>query len=134
MTNQMERVQSFYTTGYADKDFLTLKPMLEKLDAVLVDVRLSPASGAIQWRKDYLRLLLKNRYRHVAQLGARSSGKERIAILHLELGLQILASFNCNAVIFCECVDYQSCHRSLISEQLRRRGYAVEEIENWKTP
>jgi hypothetical protein len=52
-----------YTTGFAGKDFTLLPDLLGFLDARLIDIRFAPMSGKeIQWRKDYLQLLLKDRY------------------------------------------------------------------------
>ena len=49
-----QREIKFYTTGFAGKDINDLKPLLERLDAVLVDVRFSPsASELMRWRQIY---------------------------------------------------------------------------------
>ena len=122
----------FYTTSYAGKDINDLKPMLDALDAVLVDVRFSPTSEIMRWRQIYLKALLREKYHHVPQLGSRAFRDVRHQIQNLDLGIKILVSFNTNAVLMCECADSKECHRLVIAEELRRKGFDAEELENWK--
>ena len=92
----------FYTTGFAGKDINDLKPMLERLDAILVDARFSPsASELMRWRQVYLKTLLREKYRHIAQLGSRASRAGLNQIQHLELGLKILISSGCRRSAGC---------------------------------
>ncbi len=122
----------FYTTGYADKDINDLKPMLDALDAVLVDVRFSPTSEIMFWRQVYLKTLLREKYHHVPQLGNRAFRESKAQIQNLDLGIKIITSFNSNAVLMCGCEDVKECHRLVIAEELRRKGFEAEEMENWK--
>lgn len=122
----------FYTTGYAGKDINDLKPMLHALAAVLVDVRFSPTSELMRWRQIYLKALLREKYHHVPQLGNRASREGRIQIQNLDLGFKVLTSFNANAVLMCECANLKNCHRLVIAEELRCKGFAAEELETWK--
>ena len=122
----------FYTTGCAGKDINDLKPMLDRLDAVLVDVRFSPTSEIMRWRQIYLKALLREKYHHVPQLGSRAFRDVRQQIQNLDLGIKILVSFNANAVLMCECADSKECHRLVIADELRRKGFDAEEMENWK--
>lgn len=122
----------FYTTAYAGKDINDLKSMLDRLDAVLVDVRFSPTDEIMRWRQIYLKTLLRENYHHISQLGSRETREGRIQIQHLDLGIKILISFNSNAVLMCGCPDSKTCHRRNIAEELRRKGYEAEELEDWK--
>jgi uncharacterized protein (DUF488 family) len=122
----------FYTTGYSGKDINDLKPMLDALDAVLVDVRFSATSELMRWRQIYLKALLREKYHHVPQLGNRAFREGKAQIQNLDLGIKILVSFNSNAVLMCGCEDVKQCHRLVIAEELRRKGFEAEEIENWK--
>jgi hypothetical protein len=128
-----EQKIKFYTTAYAGKDINDLKPMLDRLDAVLVDVRFSPTSEIMRWRQIYLKTLLREKYHHVPQLGNRSFREGRVSIQNLDLGIKILLSFNSNAVLMCECADLKICHRHAIAQELRRKGYEAEELESWKS-
>jgi hypothetical protein len=128
-----EKKIRFYTTGYVGKDINDLKPTLDRLDAVLVDVRFSPMSEVMRWRQVYLKTLLREKYRHIPQLGNRASRKGLNQIQHLELGLKVLISFETSAVLMCECAHIRDCHRIVIAKELRRRGFEAEEIEEWKS-
>ena len=110
---------------------LTFLPS-RKVSDLLVDVRFSPTGELMRWRQIYLKTLLREKYHHVAQLGNRSFRERRNQIHNLDLGIKILVSFNENAVLMCECADSKECHRLLIAEELRRKGFEVEELENWK--
>lgn len=122
----------FYTTGYADKDINDLKPMLDALDAVLVDVRFSPTSEIMRWRQIYLKALLREKYLHLPQLGSRVFREGKAKIQNLDLGVKILISFNVNAVLMCECGDPKKCHRLLIAQELWNKGFEAEELKDWK--
>lgn len=124
----------FYTTGFAGKDINDLKPMLDTLDAVLVDVRFSPTSEVMRWRQIYLKTLLREKYRHIPQLGSRAFRDGRATIHNLELGIKVLISFNTNAVLLCECADLNACHRLIIAKELQNKGVETEEMGNWKVP
>lgn len=122
----------FYTTGYTGRDFNDLTPLLESLDAILIDVRISPTSRYFEWREAYLKLLLKDKYRHVIQLGNRRFRESKVSIQNLELGIKILSELKTNAVLFCGCAELKLCHRFVILNELRKRGFIVEELESWK--
>ena len=121
----------FYTTGFSGKDIYDLKPMLNTLDAVLVDVRFSPMSETMRWRQIYLKTLLREKYHHLPQLGDRAFREGRVSIQNLDLGVKILLSFYSTAVLMCGCADLKTCHRHVIAQELRRKGYEAEELENW---
>lgn len=123
----------FYTTGYAGKDINDLKSMLGALDAVLIDVRFSPTSEIMRWRQIYLKTLLREKYHHLPHLGSRVFREGRAQIQNLDLGIKILVSFNANAVLMCECGNSNECHRTSIAQELRRKGFEAEELENWKS-
>lgn len=121
-----------FTTGYTGKRIEALKPMLERLDAVLVDIRFSPNSRVMHWRKAYLSTLLKDRYHHNPNLGNRTFREGRIAIQNLELGLETLLASSFPVVLMCACKEYSRCHRRVISEELGKRGYKTKEIPTWE--
>ncbi len=133
MTQYMlQKKIKFYTTSYAGKNINDLKPLLDALNTVLVDVRFSPTSEIMFWRQVYLKTLLREKYYHVPQLGNRSFREGKAQIQNLDLGIKILVSFNANAVLMCSCEDVKECHRLVIAEELRRKGFEAEEMENWK--
>lgn len=121
----------FYTTSCAGMEINDLKPMLDALDAVLVDVRFSPTSEIMRWRQIYLKTLLRGKYYHVPQLGSRAFRENKAQIQNLDLGIKILLSFDANAVLMCECDDPKECHRVVIAQEIRRKGFEIEELGNW---
>lgn len=125
-----------YTTGFADKDFTLLPDLLDYLDAVLIDVRFAPTGGkSIEWRKDYLRLLLKDRYRHVPHLGNRPAKESGMpSIQNLSLGIKIITELRANLLLMCECPTIEKCHRLIISQSLKKEGFDTEEISDWNFP
>ena len=125
-----------YTTGFADKDFTLLPGLLDFLDAVLIDIRFAPNSGKqVEWRKDYLRLLLKDRYLHVPHLGNRFSNESGVpSIQNLSLGIKIITELRANLLLMCECPGINECHRLIISQNLKKQGFDTEEISDWSSP
>lgn len=121
-----------YTTGYTDKDIADLPNLLEKFDAVLIDIRFSPYSKNLVWTKDYLSLLLKRRYQHIPQLGNRAFKEGKIQIQNLELGIRLITNLDYNAVLLCACKNLRECHRLTVMNELLKRGFEVEEIESWQ--
>jgi hypothetical protein len=57
--NQITEVQRIYTISCKGREVTELPKLLTELDAILVDVRFSPNKASLEWRKDYLKLLLK---------------------------------------------------------------------------
>lgn len=125
--------QKIYTTGYTGKDINDLKPMLEALDAILIDIRFAPFSHVMHWRKIYLKSLLGDKYRHLSNLGNRTFKENKITIQNLLLGVETILSLPFNLVLMCACEKTANCHRRLIVEELAKREVETEEISTWKT-
>ena len=121
-----------YTTGYTGKTVADLPALLDSLDAVLADIRFAPHSRHLEWRKNYLTLLLKHRYRHVPQLGNRKYREGGIQIHNLELGIRLIESWNENVVLMCVCAELETCHRNAVKIELEKRGHQIKEITDWR--
>ncbi len=122
----------FFTTGYRGKDIGELSGLLDFHEAVLADIRFAPVSRHLEWRKDYLKLLLKDRYRHVSQLGNRNyKTGGAIQIHNLEIGIRLIESWETNVVLMCACENLENCHRRVVKNELDRRGAEVREITDW---
>ncbi|MBS1797062.1 MAG: DUF488 domain-containing protein [Acidobacteria bacterium] len=123
----------FFTTGYTGRDVAQLPALLDHYGAVLADIRFAPHSRHLEWRRDYLKLLLKDRYRHVAALGNRNyqNHDAPIRIHNLEIGLRLIESWETVVVLLCACKDLENCHRRVVKEALERRGHEVAEIADW---
>lgn len=119
-----------HTTGYTGKN---VEDLPELLDAVLFDIRFSPNSRVAKWSKDNLQALLKEKYHHVQPFGNRTFRENKITIHNLELGLKILKNQPSNVLLMCACEDLKTCHRFVLTHELRKRGYDVQEVEEWRT-
>ncbi len=126
-------MKKFFTTGYTGKDISDLKPLLETLDAMLIDIRFAPFSQVMHWRKVYLKALLGEKYRHIPNLGNRTFGEDKITIQNLNLGIETILNLPFNIVLMCACKKIENCHRRIIIEELHKREVETEEIFNWKT-
>jgi hypothetical protein len=124
-----------YTTGYAGQDVALLPDLLYFLDADLIDIRFAPTGDRqIQWRKDYLRLLLKDRYRHIPHLGNRFlKDSNQLSIQNLALGIKIITQMGANLLLMCECRKVEDCHRAIISQYLKKQGFETQEITDWRS-
>lgn len=122
-----------YTTGYTGKDINDLKPMLNALDAILVDVRFAPYSKILHWQQTYLKLLLKRKYLHIPNLGNRTYKEEKITIQNLKLGVETVLNLEANVVLMCACEKPENCHRRYIIEEIHKRNIETIELETWKT-
>ena len=125
-------MQKIFTTGYTGKNINDLQPLLDALDALLVDIRFVPHSRIIHWQKVYLKALLGNGYRHVLNLGNRTFKENKITIQNLQLGLETVLSLERNVVLMCACETAENCHRRLIIAELNQRDIKNQEILSWK--
>jgi hypothetical protein len=125
---------NFYTTGYTGKAVEQLPGLLDFYDAVLADIRFAPHSRHLQWTKNYLALMLKERYRHVAALGNRNyKTAGAIQIHNLEIGIRLIQSWEKNVILLCACQDLENCHRRVVKNELEKRGQEVAELASWDT-
>jgi hypothetical protein len=133
MRYSKQMINRIFATGYQGKDINDLKPLVERLDAILVDIRFAPYSEVIIWRRVYLKTLLGAKYLHIANLGNRNfKDRESISIQNLNLGIETLLNLNTNSILFCVCAETENCHRRVIVEELKKRGIETTEIKNWK--
>lgn len=123
----------FYTTGYTGKQVEQLPALLDFYDAVLADIRFAPRSRHLQWSKNYLSLMLKDRYRHIPALGNRNYKAHggAIQIHNLEIGIRLIESWQTNVILLCACEKLENCHRRVVKSELKRRGLETHEITNW---
>jgi len=125
--------QKIFTTGYTAKDINDLRPLLDALDALLIDIRFAPYSQVLHWRQIYLKVLLGSKYLHIPNLGNRTFKEDKITIQNLRLGLETIFSLNKNVLLMCACETVENCHRRVIIAELEKQGIETFEILNWKT-
>jgi uncharacterized protein (DUF488 family) len=125
-------INRIFATGYAEQDINNLKPLVEGLDTILVDIRFAPYSKEMFWRKVFLKTLLGDKYLHIANLGNRSfKESDKCAIQNLQLGIETLLGLNMDSILFCVCSARENCHRRVIAEELQKRGIEIIEIPDW---
>jgi uncharacterized protein (DUF488 family) len=130
-------MRKVYTTGYTGKKPEDLKAMVERLGARLLDIRYSANSRVPQWRWSALSDLVGDAYYCLPNLGNRAYKEGRIEIDNLDAGEDWLFwHFKDHpeqpVILLCACKDYATCHRKVVAEELKQRGYAVEEIKDWR--
>jgi hypothetical protein len=93
-------INRIYATGYLGRDIKDLKPLVESLFAILIDIRFAPYSQVMVWRQIYLKTLLGNKYLHIPNLGNLEFKKTgKISIQNLNLGIETLLSLNTNLLL-----------------------------------
>jgi uncharacterized protein (DUF488 family) len=111
-----------YTLGYSGWTPQAIQETAQAHNAVVCDIRYSPASRHPQWRKRQLSQLLGARYQHVQALGNRNykSGGP-IELADYEAGKQVIAEILAtgqSVILMCACKDRATCHRRTAAEQL----------------
>ncbi len=112
---------TIYTLGYSGWTVDEIAACLERLDAVAVDVRMSPRSRNPAYSGKRLRESLGDRYRHIRGFGNINYRGGEI-VLHdwaggLEEVLAILSTGR-SVVLMCACADLNVCHRKVVAERL----------------
>lgn len=125
-----------YTTGYTGKKPEDLKSLVKRLGARLIDIRYSPNSRVPQWRQKALLELVGETYYHLPMLGNKAYREGRIEIWNFESGESWLFWHTKDhpeqpIILLCACKDYETCHRKVVADGLRERGYEVEELATW---
>jgi uncharacterized protein (DUF488 family) len=111
-----------YTLGYSGWTPQAIQAEAQARDAVVCDIRYSPASRHPQWTKRQLAQLLGARYQHVQALGNknyRTGGS--IALADYDTGKQAIAELLATGqrvILMCACKDVATCHRRTAAEQL----------------
>jgi uncharacterized protein (DUF488 family) len=111
-----------YTLGYSGWTPEAIQTEAQVHNAVVCDIRYSPASRHHQWRKHQLAQLFGARYQHVQALGNRNykSGGP-IALADYEAGKQVIAEILATGqrvILMCVCKDLTTCHRRTAAERL----------------
>lgn len=122
-----------YTTGYSGKSVDDLRALAERLNAVVVDIRLRPQSRwQPKWNKSSLSILLEDRYIWVGELGNVKYKEKQIEIKDLDAGLEKVLAIERDVILLCSCSEYENCHRKTVADALRERGREVEELDTWQ--
>jgi uncharacterized protein (DUF488 family) len=111
-----------YTLGYSGWTPQDIQTEAQARNAVVCDIRYSPASRHPQWSKRQLSQLLGARYHHVQALGNRNyKNGGPIELADYEAGKQAIAEILAtgrSVILMCACKDVATCHRRTAAEQL----------------
>jgi uncharacterized protein (DUF488 family) len=121
-----------YTFGYYGKALNGFKEKVQELGAMVIDIRLVPQSRFFPaWKKKNLQAVFGGNYRQVQQLGNKSFKEKRIEIADMETGLYEVESLSveCDLILLCACKYEEKCHRKVVADALRERGYEVKELD-----
>jgi uncharacterized protein (DUF488 family) len=124
-------VNTVYCIGYSGRQSGELLDLADRVEAVVVDIRFSPASRIPAWSRKRLSELLGGRYVHVRELGNknyRSGGP--IALVDYEAGRRQVERLlqELPVLLLCVCADPTECHRTFVADLLRRDGFEVREL------
>lgn len=123
-----QRPKIAYAIGYSGRSVAEVRALAERLDATILDVRLSPRSRRPEWSGRNLTEALGDRYLHAPMLGNRNYQGGPVGIVNLIEGIALIAEHPRPVILMCLCADWRTCHRTLIGKALRQRGYIVTEL------
>jgi hypothetical protein len=125
-------MNKLYTMGYSHWSIDQLAIELERLGALLVDIRLNPYSSRSEWRKETLRQRLGKGYIWAGALGNRNYRGGPIELAAPEKAIEPMRRHLSErpCVLMCACSDWQQCHRRQAATFLARTlGVTVEHLE-----
>jgi uncharacterized protein (DUF488 family) len=111
-------MKQLYDIGYQSIDRDLLFAAIQRLNAVLVDVRYSPRSRDVKWNGASLADLLKDSYVHIPEFGNKNYKGDSIELANPEAGLLMLYQivFERPAILMCACWNRDWCHRKLVAK------------------
>ena len=129
---------TIYTLGYSGWSIEDVEAVLDRLDALLVDVRMVPRTRwAAAWNSAVLAKRLGERYTWLRAFGnVNYKGTfEQIKIADFPAGEKRLRDITATGkavVLLCGCRDVNVCHRKVLAERLAQAWGA--EIEHLTRP
>ena len=120
--------KSVYTLGYSGRKMPEIEALVNRLGAVIFDIRFSPRSRAPVWSGKNFQTVFGARYRHVKALGNKNYKGGPIALVDFEAGKKAIETMGRPVILMCVCKNPAICHRTTIAERLRVEGFTVEEL------
>lgn len=117
---------TIYTAGYTGLTPALLLDAAKRLDAVLVDVRISPRSRHPMWNGAALAKEWGERYAHIKALGNKNykgDYGEGIMLLDSDAGVKQIAPLleKRSVILLCACEHWETCHRRDAAEVVGER-------------
>jgi len=121
-----------YGIGYSGRDPVEIHRLALQLNAVVVDIRLSPRSRKPGWNKGRLSTMLGDRYMHVPELGNVNYKGGPVLLKDPDVGIAVILRElqDRSVILMCVCPSFQKCHRKNIAALLADRGVRFTEIGN----
>lgn len=120
--------QQVYTLGYSGRKMPEIQALVERLGAVIFDIRFSPRSRAPVWNGTNFQRVFGARYRHMKAMGNKNYKGGPIALVDYEAGKAAIEAMGRPVILMCVCKDASICHRTTIAERLKSEGFTVEEL------
>ena len=116
---------TIYTLGYTGWKVDDVADVLERLNAILADVRMVPRSRNPIWNSGALAKRFGDRYVWLKQFGNRNykGTFEQIEIVDFAAGAQRLRGLTSGGLavmLFCGCPDVTQCHRMVLADWLAK--------------
>ena len=124
-----------YTLGYSGWKLEQIEAEAQRLDAVIVDVRLKASSRIPTFRGSVLQKRFGESYRWIPAFGNRNYRGGPIEIVDFHAGLaevRKIAAAGRNVILMCMCRDAEMCHRKIVAEWLAEALQA--EVEHLSIP
>jgi len=125
-------IKPIYTAGYAGHTPLELLRVATKLDALVIDTRASPRSKIPGWGRTELEGTFGLRYHYLGfwgNLKHKEGGPIEIANWRAGFEIARFLVVTRPLILLCVCYDAETCHRTVLANELRTRGYNVSELE-----
>jgi len=116
--------------GYSGREPVEIHRLALQLNAVVVDIRLSPRSRKPEWNKGRLTTMLGNRYLHLPELGNVNYKGGDILLKDPDVGIAVLLRElqSRSIILMCVCGEFSKCHRRVVADLLKTQGVRFTEI------
>lgn len=120
-----------YLAGYTGRKPEQFEQLSNLLDAIIVDIRLSPLSRVAHWDNSALKARFRDRYTWIQDLGNENyKNGGPIKIRNLDRGIGRVVALPWSAtILICACPNAHSCHRTVVGHGFTAKGHDVEEID-----
>lgn len=124
-------MNTIYTWGHTGGGTVEdIRAYLDKFDAILVDVRYSPASQNYTMRQDYLREKLGANYVWIKEFGNvnyKNGGPISLAdpaqgLVSLNFHLDGFKPDEKSVMLMCACRNWETCHRRIVACFIQQEG------------
>ena len=123
-----------YTLGYSGWTHEAIQEVLDRIDGVLIDIRMVPRSRCLRWDGSTFARKYGDRYVKVKQFGNVNykGTMAQVRILDFAAGVEIVRELTKTGrapILLCGCPDVNQCHRKILAARLAEAwGAEVEHI------